>query len=70
MLNIHINNPELERSIRETVGDDSSSIVKAFIEFIKQRQIKQDVGVSVEQLDAGKGMELGDVMKDIRAKYE
>ncbi len=70
MLNIRIDNPELEKSIKQTYGGDTVGIASAFSEFIQQQKIKQDIGVSVEQLDAGEGIALGNVMKDIRAKYE
>ena len=70
MLNIHIDNPELEQDIKQTYGDDTKSIARAFFEFIRQQKIKQDIGVSIEQLESGEGIALGDVMKDIRAKYE
>lgn len=70
MLNIHIDNSELEQNIKQTYGEDTGSIAKAFFEFIQQQKIKQDIGVSIEQLDAEKGIPLDDVMKDARARYE
>lgn len=70
MLNIHIDNPELEKNIKQTYGEDTKSIARAFFDFIQQQKIKQDIGISIEQLDAGKGIPLGDAMKDIRAKYK
>jgi len=70
MLNICIDNPELEKNIRQTYGEDTISIANAFSEFIHQQKIKQDIGISIEQLDAGEGLTLGNVMEDVRAKYE
>ena len=70
MLNIQIDNPELEKNIRQTYGDDSQSIANAFLEFIRQQGIKQDIGVSIQQLDAGEGLPLAEVMEGIRSKYE
>lgn len=70
MLNIHIDNPELEKNIKQTYGEDTKSIARAFSDFIQQQKIKQDIGISIEQLDAGEALPLGDVMNDIRAKYE
>jgi len=70
MLNIQIDNLELEKKIRQTYGDDSQSIANAFLAFIKQQSIKQDIGISIEQLDAGEGLTLAEVMQDIRSKYE
>ncbi|VAW97231.1 hypothetical protein MNBD_GAMMA21-866 [hydrothermal vent metagenome] len=70
MLNIHIDNPELEQSIRQTYGEDTKSIANAFFEFIQQQKIKQDIGVSIEQLKAGEGIPLDTAMREIRSKYE
>ena len=70
MLNIHIDNQELEQAIKQTYGDDTKSLARAFFEFIQQKKIKQDIGVSIEQLQSGEGIALRDMMKDIRGKYE
>ena len=70
MLNIQIDNPELEKSIKQTYGEDISAMANAFSEFIQQQQIRQDIGVSIQQLEAGEGIALSDVMKDVRSKYE
>jgi len=70
MLNIHIDNPELEKNIKQTYGEDTTGIANAFSDFIHQQKIKQDIGISIEQLDAGNGLPIGDVMKDVRSKYE
>jgi len=53
MLNIQIDNPELEENIKQTYGDDVQSMASAFGEFIKQQRIRQDIAVSIKQLDAG-----------------
>ncbi len=70
MLNIHIDDPELEKSIKQTFGEDTRSIARAFSEFIQQLRIKQDIRVSIEDLDAGKSVPLGEGINDIRKKYE
>lgn len=70
MLNIQIDNPELERNIRQTYGEDTRSLAKAFAEFVQQQRIKQDIGVSIEQLDAGEGVPLEQAIADIRTKGE
>lgn len=70
MLNIRIDNPEIEKSIRQTYGEDPNTIAKAFFEFIKQQRNKQDIGISIEELRDGKGIPLGDVIQDISSKYE
>jgi len=70
MLHIQIDNPELEESIKQTYGDDTKSIAKAFFDFIQQQKHKQDIGVSIEQLDEGKAIPMENMMRDIQGKYE
>ena len=70
MLNIQIDNPELEQSLKQTYGENSQSIARAFAEFVQQQKIKQDVGVSIEQLVAGEGIPLSQAINEIRASYE
>lgn len=70
MLNIAINNPELEESLKQLYGNNEQSIAEAFADFVQQRKIKQDIGVSITQLDAGEALPLREVMQTIRKKYE
>ena len=65
MLTINIDNPELEQSIKQTYGEDKQTLAKAFMEFIQQKKIKQDIEISIQQLDAGESIPMEDVMKDI-----
>lgn len=68
MLNIEINNPELEASLQQLFGNNQQSIASAFAEFVQQRQIKQDIGVSIAQLDAGEGLSLREAIQSISNK--
>ncbi|UCZ56636.1 hypothetical protein LGV61_13035 [Desulfurispirillum indicum] len=70
MLTIHIHDPEIEKSIKQSCGDDPQTIAKAFVSFARQQKIKQDIGVSVEELADGKGIPLATVIHDISRKYE
>ncbi len=70
MLTINIDNPELEQSIQQTYGNDKQTIAKAFLDFIQQQKIKKDIGISIEQLDAGEGIPIDEVFSEISAKYE
>ncbi|MEA3333465.1 MAG: hypothetical protein U9Q58_07705 [Pseudomonadota bacterium] len=70
MLNIQIDNPELENNIKQTYGNDVHSIASAFLEFIQQQKIKHDIGISIQQLDAGESEPLDQVMRCVRAEYE
>jgi hypothetical protein len=70
MLNIEINNSELEENLKQLYGNNKQSIVTAFADFVQQRKIKQDIGISISQLDAGEALPLQDVMQALRKKYE
>lgn len=70
MLNIQIDNPELEGCIVERYGGDMDSLARAFSDFLHHERVKQDIGVSIAQLDAGGGVPLTTAMREIRAKYE
>ena len=70
MLNIEINNPELEENLKQLYGNNKQSLVTAFADFVQQRKIKQDIGISISQLDAGEAMPLQDVMQALRKTYE
>lgn len=70
MLSIQINDPELEKSIKQTYGNDLDSLTSAFAEFIQQQKIKRDIDISIKQLDAGEGIPLAQTIGEIRAKYE
>jgi len=70
MLNIEINNPELEESLKQLYGNNKQSLVTAFADFVQQRKIKQDIGISISQFDAGEALPLQDVIQALRKKYE
>lgn len=70
MLNIQINDPDLEKSIRQAYGENTQSIARASVAFIQHEQIKDDIRVSVQQLDSGEAIPLRTVMQDIRSRYE
>jgi len=38
-------------------------------ENIKQQRIRQDIAVSIQQLDAGEGIAMAEVMEGIRSEY-
>jgi hypothetical protein len=70
MLNIEINNPELEESLKQLYGSNEQSIAEAFAGFVQQCKIRQDIGISIRELDSGKAISLQDVMQGVRSKYE
>lgn len=70
MLNIQIDDPELEKSIQQVYGDNTQSIARAFAALIQHEQLKDDVRISVQQLNHGEAIPLRTVMQDLRARYE
>lgn len=66
MLNIEIDNPELEESLKQLYGNNQQSIASAFADFVQQRKIKQDIGVSIAQLATGESFSLHQVMQSIQ----
>jgi hypothetical protein len=68
MLNIEINNPELEENLKQLYGTNKQSLANAFAEFVQQCKIKQDIGISISQLDAGEALPLHDLMQNINRK--
>ncbi len=70
MLNIQIDDRELENSIRQVYGDNTQTIARAFAAFIQQEQLKDDIRISVQQLENGEAIPLRTVMQDLRARYE
>lgn len=70
LLNLQIDNKELEEQLLKQFGGDTESIARAFLEFLREERIREDIGVSVSQLEAGEGVPLRAVMQEIRAKYE
>ena len=70
MLNIQINNPDLEKSLKQVYGNNTESMAQAFLQFLQQQEIQRDISISIRQLDAGEGVALSNVIQDIRLKYE
>jgi hypothetical protein len=70
MLNLQINDPELERNLIQTYGDNKQSIIEAFTQFIKNQNIKNDVTISKKQAINGEFIELDTVFDSICDKYK
>ena len=70
MLNIQINNPDLEKSLKQVYGNNTESMAQAFLQFLQHQEIQQDISISIRQLDAGEGIPLNNAIQDIRSKYE
>jgi len=70
MLSIQIDNSEVEENIKQTYGNDEKSLANAFFDFIQTKKIKQDIGISIQQLDSGESISLKETMNNIRKPYE
>ena len=70
MLNITIDDPELENSVRKIYGNNEQAMVNAFAEFLQQQKIQKDVDEAIKQLDSGEGIPLSQAVQEVRAKYE
>lgn len=70
MLNIQIDNPALEADLKQTFGDNPQSVARAFAEFVQAKRIRDDINVSVAQLEQGQGLDIAEVFSSIRARYE
>ncbi|MBL7005174.1 MAG: hypothetical protein ISR69_14240 [Gammaproteobacteria bacterium] len=70
MINIEINNAELEQCIKKEFGNDTQSLANTFSDFIKDRQIKNDIHISIQQIENGQSIGIKSAIADIRSKYE
>ena len=70
MINITINNPDLEKTLQQTYGDNHHRLIQEFSQFIQQAKIQSDIGISIEQLEQGKGIKLADAFQQVKALYE
>jgi len=70
MVNIQINNPDLEKSLKQVYGNNTESMAQAFLQFLQHQEIQQDISISIRQLDAGEDIPLNNAIQDIRSKYE
>jgi len=69
MLHIQISNPKPEDNIDKISGNETHSLEQAFSMFMQQHQANQDVKLSQEQLEQGNGIEMKQVIADIRERY-
>ncbi|MGD0958729.1 MAG: hypothetical protein ABSB19_02855 [Methylomonas sp.] len=70
MLQIEIDNPELELELKQVYGNNPRLTEKAFADFVSQNKIRDDINISIMQLDSGEGEFLTETMRAIRIKYE
>ena len=66
MLKFQIDDNELEETIHNNYGENTDSLVRDFVSFLREKQIQNDVSISIEQLKQGKGIAMPFVMEDLQ----
>ena len=70
MINISINNPDIENILQQTYGNNYNRLIEEFSQFIQTTKIKEDIGISIQQLEQGEGIKFTDAFKQIKQNYE
>jgi hypothetical protein len=70
MINITIDNPDIEQILKQVYGNNHSRLIKEFSQFIQCTEIKDDIGISIQQLEQGEGIKLTDAFSRIKQNYE
>lgn len=70
MLNIKTDNPDFEWEIKQTFGNDTQSLPKAFADFPHQRQIRHEIELSIKQLEQDQGIDMNQAVAEIRDNYD
>lgn len=70
MINITIDNPDIEQILEQTYGNNHGRLVKEFSQFIQSKKIKDDIDISIQQLEWGEGIKLADAFNRVKRNYE
>ncbi|MCK4494420.1 MAG: hypothetical protein KAU26_10205 [Methylococcales bacterium] len=70
MINISINNPNIENILQQTYGTNYNRLIEEFSQFIQTTKIKEDIGISIQQLKQGEGIKLTNAFNQIKQNYE
>jgi hypothetical protein len=70
MINITIDNPDIEHILQQTYGNNHGRLIKEFSQFIQTTRIKDDIGISIHQLEGGESIKLADAFTQVKRKYE
>jgi hypothetical protein len=70
MINITIDNPDIEQILEQTYGNNHGRLVKEFSQFIQSKKIKDDIDISIQQLERGEGIKLADAFNRVKRNYE
>jgi hypothetical protein len=69
MLAIHINNPDAESFIKQEFGNDETTLISKFVEFIKIQKQKREVLESIEEIENGDFYDINEAFRIISDKY-
>jgi hypothetical protein len=70
MINITIDNPDIEQILQQTYGNNHNRLIKEFSQFIQSTKIKDDVSISIQQLEQGKSVKLKEAFNQVIRNYE
>jgi hypothetical protein len=66
MTNITIDNPDIEQILQQTYGNNHSRLIKEFSQFVQATKIKDDISVSIQQLERGESVKLADAFAQVK----
>lgn len=70
MINITIDNPDIEQILHQTYGNNYNSLIKEFTQFIQSEKIRNDISISIQQLEQGESVKFTDAFKQVKLNYE
>ncbi|MGZ8947516.1 MAG: hypothetical protein ACXW1W_19090 [Methylococcaceae bacterium] len=70
MINITIDNPDIEHILQQTYGNNHSRLIKEFSQFVQFTKIKDDISISIQQLERGESVNLTDAFAQVKRNYE
>jgi hypothetical protein len=69
MINITIDNPDIEQILQQTYGNNYSRLIKEFSQFVQATKIKDDISISIQQLEQGESVRLKDAFARVKQHY-
>jgi hypothetical protein len=69
MISITIDNPDIEQILQQTYGTNYNRLVQEFSQFIQSAKIKDDINISLQQLERGEGIKFKDAFSQVKEKY-
>ncbi len=69
MFAITINNPEIEKFLKDEFKNDENTLLDKFVEFIKFQKIKRDVDISNLEFENGEFVDIDSAFLEVTSKY-